>query len=100
MGVEYLLSLVNDEVGEGKKVFVGGYSQGGVIALLTTLIGGGKVDGLAVVKGWVARNEIIRQVCHFPLGFQGYSMQTADCRNQKMGIRPSQSSGQRGGRTM
>jgi predicted esterase len=43
-------------------VFIGGYSQGATIALFTALIGGVGVDGLAVVKGWVARNESIRQV--------------------------------------
>lgn len=61
--VNYLLSLIQCEHEEGvEKVFIGGYSQGATIALYTTLTSGVVVDGLAVVKGWVARSETIRQV--------------------------------------
>lgn len=41
---------------------MGGYSQGATIALFTALTGGVVVDGLAIVKGWVARSDTIRQV--------------------------------------
>jgi predicted esterase len=43
-------------------VYIGGYSQGATIALFTTLTSGVVVDGLAVVKGWVARSDTIRPV--------------------------------------
>jgi predicted esterase len=62
--IHYLLSLIQCEYGEGvEKVFIGGYSQGATIALYTALTSGVVVDGLAVVKGWVARSDFIRQVC-------------------------------------
>jgi pimeloyl-ACP methyl ester carboxylesterase len=61
--IHYLLSLIQCEYGEGVDVFIGGYSQGATMALYTALTSGVVVDGLAVVKGWVARSEIIRQVC-------------------------------------
>jgi len=60
--VDYLLSLIKTEKAKGVKVFIGGYSQGATIALLAFLTGGLRVDGLAVLRGWVARNENIRQV--------------------------------------
>jgi predicted esterase len=62
--INYLLSLFQCEYGEGVDVFIGGYSQGATIALYTALTSGVIVDGLAVVKGWVARSDSIRQVCH------------------------------------
>jgi predicted esterase len=61
--VEYLLSVVECEYEKGvPKVFVGGYSQGATISLLATLTGGVRVDGLVVVKGWVARSQSVQEV--------------------------------------
>ena len=58
----YLLSLIEAEKAKGIEVIIGGYSQGLAIAQLAFLTGGLRVDGLAVLRGWVARNEHIRQV--------------------------------------
>jgi pimeloyl-ACP methyl ester carboxylesterase len=55
-------------------VFIGGYSQGATIALLTALTGGVGVDGLAVVKGWVARSQDIRQVCLVLMDARGWKL--------------------------
>jgi predicted esterase len=43
-------------------VFIGGYSQGATIALLAFLTGGVQVDGLVILRGWVARGQSISQV--------------------------------------
>jgi lysophospholipase-1 len=60
--VTYLLSIVESEKRKGVKVFIGGYSQGATIALLALLTGGVKVDGLVILRGWVARGQSISQV--------------------------------------
>lgn len=56
--IGYLLSVVECEYQVGiPRVFVGGYSPGAAVSLLATLTGDLEVDGLGVIKGWIARSE-------------------------------------------
>lgn len=57
--------LVQAEVDSGipeNKVVVGGFSQGGAIALLSGLVGGRKLAGVVGLSTWVVLNHKIEEV--------------------------------------
>jgi lysophospholipase-1 len=67
--MEHVHSLINDEVSSGipaNRIVLGGFSQGGAVALLSGLTAPSKIGGIVGLSSWLLLLQTFRE--HIPAG--------------------------------